>query len=187
MRVCLSRCDMVNIQPHALLQPEAACHARLVAVFGQDLIPDPGPCVGLEKLPSGRMRQLAIMPPEPDALDEVKHSCIQSFMRPRIHLINRSVPSARSMKWFHGTITAIMSAAPGIDPSGFYPQHIHDALSRLEAQCVVQLHRPNAVWLCDFSHPFPQTSIHPLMHLSPSTQDRPRIADAQPTPEDTVT
>lgn len=87
---------MVNIQPHALLQPAAARHARLAAVSEQDLILDPGPFVGLEKLPS-----------EPDMLDEVEHSCIQSFMRPRIHLINHSGPSTRSMKWFHGTITVI--------------------------------------------------------------------------------
>src|SRR5262249_56908624 len=100
---------MVNIQPHALLWPAAARHVWLVSVFEQDLISDPDPLVGLEKLPAGRMRQLAIVPPEPDALDEVKHSCIQSFMRPRIHLINRSAPSARSVKWFHGTSTAIMS------------------------------------------------------------------------------
>jgi hypothetical protein len=106
--MCLARFDMVNIQPHALLRPAAARHARLVAVFEQDLIPDPGLLVGLEKLPAGRMRHVAIVPPEPDALDEVEHSCIQSFMRPRIHLINRSAPSARSMKWFHCTNTAIL-------------------------------------------------------------------------------
>lgn len=38
-----------------------------------------------------------------------------------------------------------MSAAPGIDPSGRYPQRIYDALGRREAQRVVPRLRPNVV------------------------------------------
>ena len=50
------RLYVVHVQPDTLLRPPAACHARLVTVFEQDLVADPGPLVRIQKLPASRMR-----------------------------------------------------------------------------------------------------------------------------------
>src|SRR6267142_1014566 len=73
MRVCLARLDMVHVQPYALPGAAPTDHARLVAVFEQDLIANPGPLIRIQKLLAPRMREmLGVAPPETDALDEME-------------------------------------------------------------------------------------------------------------------
>src|SRR5262245_57564343 len=101
MRVRFPRLDMVYIQPHALLRPATACHAWLVSVFEQDLIPDLRPLVCIEKLPAGRVREMpGVRPTKADMLDQIEHGVrIHTSRNPDSHtsyLINRSAPSARS-------------------------------------------------------------------------------------------
>ena len=65
----LARLDVIDVEPHALLRPTPACHARLVAVFEQDLIPDLRPLVRVQKLPAGWvLEMLRVRPPKADAL-----------------------------------------------------------------------------------------------------------------------
>jgi hypothetical protein len=96
-----ARFDMIHIQPHALFGPAPARHARLIAIFEQDLVSDLGPLVRLQELPAGWMRKVAgIGPPEPDALDEVEHSCI--LVCPRI--VSTDVGDLRLLRTFETTL-----------------------------------------------------------------------------------
>src|SRR5687768_11351467 len=85
MRMRLARLDMIDVEPHALLRPATARHAGLVAVFKQDLVPDPGPLPRIQERPAGRVRKVTrIGPPEHDSADQVNHAV-------RIHISKSSV------------------------------------------------------------------------------------------------
>ena len=48
-----SRFAMVYVQPHALPWSAPAGHAGLRPIFEQDLVPDLGPLIRIQKLPAG--------------------------------------------------------------------------------------------------------------------------------------